>query len=618
MIAKETSKIAVLVLGRGGLPLVERLRAILGPIETFGFAPRVETTDVTFTDIGLQLEELFLQGRPILGICAAGILIRKLAPLLDDKQGEPPVLALAEDGSAVVPLLGGHRGANALAVKIAEALGAQAAITTAGDLRFGFALDLPPPGWKIADLAPAKRMMAATLSGEGIRLECDLALTDCDWLKPLPIDPHGRLAVKISHRALPADPDSLVFHPPVLTLGIGCERGADAAEVIALARETLAQAGLAPQAVAGIFSIALKAAEPAIHALAEALAVPARFFSAAALEAETPRLATPSETVFRETGCHGVAEGAALAAAGPDGRLLVAKRKSARATCAIGLAARAIDATSLGHPRGRLWIVGIGPGAASQRTPAADQAIRAAQDLVGYKLYLDLLGPLTAGKTRHEFALGEEERRVRHALELAAQGREVALISSGDAGIYAMATLVYESIERQGDGDWARIEIRGLPGISAMQAASALAGAPLGHDFCTISLSDLLTPWAVIEQRLRAAAAGDFVVAFYNPVSQRRRDQLARAKEILLGARPPQTPVMLARNLGRDGEKLTVTSLGELSVDQVDMLTVVLVGNRESRLIERPDGGQWVYTPRGYAAKGAPTADTPDPVEPAA
>jgi cobalt-precorrin 5A hydrolase/precorrin-3B C17-methyltransferase len=189
-------------------------------------------------------------------------------------------------------------------------------------------------------------------------------------------------------------------------------------------------------------------------------------------------------------------------------------------------------------------------------------------------------------------------------MELAGQGRCVALVCSGDAGIYAMATLVFELIEKGGLSDPARrIAIEVSPGISALQAAAARAGAPLGHDFCTISLSDLLTPWPDIVRRVRAAAEGDFVIAFYNPVSKRRRTQLAHSKEVLLQHRPADTPVILAANLGRDGETVRVVPLAELDVDDVDMLTVVLVGSSQTRTVKTGDGRQWVYTPRGYAAK---------------
>jgi cobalt-precorrin 5A hydrolase/precorrin-3B C17-methyltransferase len=345
--------------------------------------------------------------------------------------------------------------------------------------------------------------------------------------------------------------------------------------------------------------------------------VPARFFPATRLEAETPRLANPSEPVFREVGCHGVAEGAALAAAGPGGALMVPKAKAARVTCAIARAPGPVDPRAIGQGRGSLAVVGIGPGHAAWRAPEAEAAIRAASDLVGYRRYLDLLGPLAAGKACHAYGLGEEEARVRAALDLAAQGRDVALVCSGDPGIYALAALVFELLERAESPAWRRPEVTVVPGISALQAAAARAGAPLGHDFCAISLSDLLTPWPVIERRLSAAAEGDFVVALYNPVSTRRRTQLAEAVAILGGHRPAETPVVLARNLGREGEAVTVLRLDELAPDKVDMLTVVLIGSSATRRLARGEGGAWVYTPRGYGAKaGKDSEDHPSPADP--
>ena len=396
-----------------------------------------------------------------------------------------------------------------------------------------------------------------------------------------------------------------MLHPAVLALGVGCERGTDGDELIALAQETLADAGLAAAAVASVVSLDLKADEEAVHALADHLGVPARFFTAAELEAEAPRLANPSDVVFAEVGCHGVAEGAALAAAGPDslgGVLAVEKRKSAHATCAVARAPGVIGPEMTGKPRGKLTVVGIGPGAKAWRTPEATKALRSAEDVVGYRLYLELAGDLIAGKRLHSSDLGAEEDRVCQALDLASEGRDVALVSSGDAGIYALAALVYELLDREDRADWNRLAVSVTPGISAMQAAAARIGAPLGHDFCAISLSDLLTPWDDIERRLEAAAAGDFVVALYNPVSKRRRKQLIEARDILLSARPPETPVVLARNLGRDGESVTVVALSELDPASVDMLTLVLVGSSRTRMIGSGANAR-VYTPRGYGDK---------------
>jgi cobalt-precorrin 5A hydrolase / precorrin-3B C17-methyltransferase len=396
----------------------------------------------------------------------------------------------------------------------------------------------------------------------------------------------------------------LLLHPATVVLGVGCEGLTAAGELIDLAEKALNEAGFARESLACIASIDLKSAEPAVHVLARHFCVPARFFEAARLEAERPRLATPSDLVFRETGCHGVAEGAALAAVGAMGRLVLPKRRGARSTAALAISPVIVDPQTTGRARGHLAILGIGPGSAACRTSEVDSTLRKATDWVGYHLYLDLLAPLAKGKTLHRFELGAEEGRAGHALDLAAAGHQVALISSGDAGIYAMASLVFELIERSGRADWARVEVEGLPGISAMQAAAARAGAPLGHDFCAISLSDLLTPWAAIERRLRAAAEADFVVALYNPVSQRRRAQLAAAREILLQERSPETPVVVGRNLGRPGESLQVTTLAGLDPRQIDMLSIVLIGASTTRRLPRPDGGSWVYTPRGYAAGG--------------
>ncbi|WP_099865053.1 precorrin-3B C(17)-methyltransferase [Pararhizobium haloflavum] len=569
--------------------------------EVHGLARRVGEADVSFEDAGAHLAALFRQGRPIAAVMAAGAVIRLLAPHLADKRGEPPVLAISEDGASIVPLLGGHHGANDLARMLATALGGHPAVTTAGDLRFGVALDDPPAGYRLANPESAKAVMAEIVAGASARLA-----GEADWLTDsrIPFDEDGAVRLTVTDRAHEPGPSELVYRPQTLVLGMGSERGAPADEAVALAERSLREAGLAPESLAAIASIDLKADEAAIQAVAAHFGVPARFFDVATLEAETPRLANPSDVVFSEVGCHGVAEGAALAACGPDGMLVVPKIKTKSATAAIARATQPVDAARIGRARGTLFVVGIGPGADHWRSPEVSAMIARSTDLVGYSLYLDLIGPLAKGKARHDFDLGAEEKRVRHAMELAGEGRHVALVCSGDAGIYAMATLVFELIEKGDIPDAARrIEIAVSPGISALQAAAARAGAPLGHDFCTISLSDLLTPWDDIKRRVKAAAEGDFVIAFYNPVSKRRRTQLAHAREVLLQHRPAETPIVLATNLGRAGEAVRIVSLRELDVDDVDMLTVVIVGSSETKTVSTGDGRRWVYTPRGYAGK---------------
>ncbi len=596
---------AIVVLTASALDTAEAVRGALGAAEIHGLAGRIETCDVVFEDTGAHLRALFTDGRPVIAVFSVGALVRLLSEALVDKQTEPPVLAVSEDGASIVPVLGGHHGANQMARDIADALDAHAAVTTAGDLRFGVALDDPPAGWVLANPQDAKPVMADLLAGASAVLE-----GDAPWIveSGIPFSPDGTVRLAVTEKRRTPEDRELLYHPQVLTVGVGCERACDPEELIALVEQTLEGSGLAREAVALVSSIDVKADEAAVHAVAKALGVQARFFDARTLEAETPRLATPSDIVFAEVGCHGVAEGAALAAAGADSELIVGKQKSARATCAIARAPAPVDAKCVGRARGRVAVVGIGPGADDWRSPEATALVSQSTDLVGYGLYIDLLGPLADGKTRHDFPLGGEEDRVRHALELAGQGRDVALVCSGDAGIYAMAALVYELLDRpEGEGGVSeaarRAETVVTPGISALQAAAARAGAPLGHDFCTISLSDLLTPWPVIENRIKAAAEGDFVIAFYNPVSKRRRTQLARAREILLEHRPSDTPVILATNLGRDGETCRVVRLAGLEVDEVDMLTVVVVGSSETRVLERGDGTLNVYTPRGYAVK---------------
>jgi cobalt-precorrin 5A hydrolase/precorrin-3B C17-methyltransferase len=592
--------IAIIVLGPSAAALGRQLQSVLPGSELHGPQARPGAWDVTYERASAHVAELFAAGRPVVGICAAGILIRSVAPLLAAKRREPALVAVAEDGSAAVPLTGGHHGANAIARAITAVTGGMAAITTAGDLQLGFALDEPPPGWRIAHPERVKPVAMALLAGEPVALVEEAG--GAEWLRAgaAPWAEDAATTVIVSDRAAASRSAALVYRPPVLAIGIGCERGCPAQEIVDLARATLDDAGLAEGAVAAIVSVELKLAEPAIHALAGAFGVPARFFPAQRLLAETERLSERSEAVFRATGCWGVAEGAALAAAGPAGKLVAAKRKSRRATCAVARAPQPIYAAAIGRPRGKLAVVGIGPGDPAWRTPEASAALAAASDVVGYRLYLDLLGSALAGKRRHESPLGEEEARARRALDLAAEGRNVALVSSGDAGIYGLASLVFELLDRAASPEWRAIEVAVCPGVSALQAAAARAGAPLGHDFCAVSLSDLMTPWSVIRARLEAAAAGDFVVALYNPRSARRPGQLAEAAEILLCRRPPQTPVFIGRNLGRDGEETRVIPLAELAAASadIDMLSIVVVGSSTTRVLDGDPPR--IYTPRGY------------------
>jgi cobalt-precorrin 5A hydrolase/precorrin-3B C17-methyltransferase len=586
----------VLCLSKSGFATARRVADILGA-QLHGRAGRVDGADATFDNALDYVRTLFASGTPIVGVCAAGILVRGVAPLLADKRDEPPVVAVPDDGSTVIPLLGGHRGANRLARQIAQGLESHAAVTTAGDVAMGVALDEPPVGYKLHNPQDAKSVMAGLLSGADARVlgENIFDLNDT---------PDGAVTLAVSEAALAGDEATLVYHPQKFALGLGCARGCAVDEMWELVSKSLDDAGIAAGAIACVGSLDLKGDEPAMIETAARLGVPYRLFTAAELEALTPKLANPSDVVFAEVGCHGVSEASALALA--DGALVVEKQKTLNATCAVVKSTHVITEFA-GRSRGKLSIIGIGPGQHSWRTPEASALVAEAEELVGYGLYIDLLGPLAFGKERSDFPLGGEEARCRYALEQAAKGKNVALICSGDAGIYAMGALVFELLDRDADAlgvsDAAkRVEVQCTPGVSALQGAAARAGAPLGHDFCTISLSDLLTPRDDIIRRLHAAAEGDFVIAFYNPVSKTRRTLLAEAREILLKHRPADTPVMLASSLGRPEEHVRYRRLDELEVDEVDMLTVVLIGSSNSRLAHLGEGPR-MFTPRGYARK---------------
>jgi len=586
----------VLCLSQSGYKTARKIADILGS-QIHGREGRVVDVEATFENALDHIRVLFSSGTPIVGVCAAGILVRGVAPLLVDKLNEPPVVAVPDDGSTVIPLLGGHRGANRLARQIAIGLEAHASITTAGDIAMGVALDEPPLGYRLQNFKDAKPVMASLLNGSSVRI-----------LGENIFDIHSSSAAEItlavSETPMVGDEMTLVYHPQKYALGLGCARGCSVDEMWNLVSKCMEEANIAAGSISSVGSLDLKGDEPAIIETALRLGVPFRLFEANELESLTPKLANPSEVVFTEVGCHGVSEAAAIALSG--GSLVVEKKKTMNATCAIAKSENIITEMN-GRSRGKLSIVGIGPGQHSWRTPEASALISEAEELVGYGLYIDILGPLAIGKKRSDFPLGGEEARCRYALEEAGKGKNVALICSGDAGIYAMGALVFELLDRNenemGVSDAAkRIEVQCTPGVSALQGAAARAGAPLGHDFCTISLSDLLTPREDIIRRLNAAAEGDFVIAFYNPVSKTRRTLLAEAREILLKYRPNDTPVMLASSLGRPEEEVRYRRLDELEVDEVDMLTVVLIGSSNSRLANLGEGAR-MFTPRGYARK---------------
>ncbi|WP_241290962.1 precorrin-3B C(17)-methyltransferase [Burkholderia stabilis] len=567
-----TTPPAIVILGAGALDTARRIQARYPGARVHGLASRVEA-DVPFDELGAHLRELYARGLPIVVLCAAGIVIRCIAPALADKGIEPPVLVVAEDGSAVVPLLGGLTGVNAIAREIAECVGVAPAITTSGELRFGACVLNPPEGYALADLAQGKRFVSDLLAGAPTRID-----GAAPWLDDvaLPRDDAAAHAIRVTPDAWRGTRDELLIHPRSVVIGVD------------------AHAVQADEALAARIEAALDAHGLARLALA-AIVAPASMIGAAALEEAARTLGVPLRFVDVDSDAN--ADAATLL-----GRALrvahTLRTTSNGLACAV--ASHPVDPAALGRARGRLTVLGLGPGGAAWLTPAARAALAEATDILGYTTYVNMAGPFRDDQRLHGTDNREEMQRARHAFELAAEGRRVAVVSSGDPGVFAMAAAVLEALDEARDPQWAAVDLRVEPGVSASLATAAQAGAPLGHDFCAISLSDNLKPWDVIETRLRHAAQADLVMAFYNPISRARPWQLDRALDVVRAHRAADTVVVLGRDIGRPGATLATTTLGALRSDQVDMRTMVIVGSSTTRRFAIGSGREWVYTPRWY------------------
>jgi len=548
---------AIVILGNGSLATARRIQQLYPQALIYGLAGRVEAPDRTYSDFGATLRQLYQHDTPIIALCAAGIVIRTLAPLLLEKGAEPPVLAVAEDASAVVPLLGGLGGVNDMARAIAGSLQVAAAITTSGELRFGTCLLNPPSGYALGDLETGKRFVSDLLAGESVRIE-----GDAPWLAgaQLPENPQARLAIHVSSAEREPAANELLIYPRNVVARVAAVVPAQAI------REALHDMQLAWQSLACIVADDALMASPQLHEAAAELGVPLRFVSAG--EQVLP-------VVWHESG---------------NGLLL-------------GVAPAPLDPQLIGRPRGRLAVIGLGPGAAELMVPAVKAELARANDVLGYETYVRMAGPFRDDQVLHCTDNREEMQRARHAFELAAQGRSVVVVSSGDPGVFAMAAAVLEALHESGDAQWHSVDLEILPGVSASLATAAQAGAPLGHDFCVMSLSDNLKPWSIIEKRLDLAGEADLALAFYNPISRSRPWQLGVALEIVARHRSAETPVVLGRDIGRPGQTLRATTLGALTPDQVDMRTMVLIGSSTTCTFPRADGGEWVYTPRWYGEK---------------
>ncbi len=581
-----------------------------------------------FDSIAEALPESFCAGDTVVCVMAAGIPFRLLAPYLNSKQTDPAVIVIDEEGRHVVPLLGGHAAdANRLAREIADFTGGTAVLTTASDVRGLTAPDEVARGLGLIvdDQTELRRVTAALVDGGRVCIESrqDPGIPDYAWIAPggaaegfqgrlliTHLKAAGREAGAWPTGATGDDSAALVsarLIPRSVIAGIGCRRGAPTAEIMEAISSACSRWGVDARAIGVLASIDVKHDEVGLAEAAGLLGAETAFFSANRLA----RLERPGSSFVAETvGTPAVSEPAALLAAGAGATMISPKEAYGRVTVALALRRHDFEPRQAGvepagacrpapgpapgeapgEASGSVFVVGTGAGTAAMLTEAAANALRAADIILGYRTYIEQIRDIFPDKPFSSGSMGAELDRCREAVDLARQGKTVALVSSGDPGVYGMAGPL---LEMAGD-----VPVTIVPGVTAAQLAAASLGAPLMNDYITISLSDLLTPRDEVLRRARLAAESDLVVCLYNPTSKKRRPLFEQVCAILAQARPADTPTGWVLGAGGPGETSGIVPLAELAAQNIDMRTIVIVGNSRTRMI----GGRMV-TARGYERK---------------
>lgn len=531
----------------------------------------------------------FDEGSPLVFVGAAGIAVRAIVPLVKDKLKDPPVIVIDEAGCHVIPLLSGHYGgANELAEEIGKAVGAVPVITTATDINQAFSADVfaREKGLEIVNREGIAKVATKAMEGKPITI----SIKDYP-----PADKVDVVVAKDFSGTLNLKGQVSGIIDSGIVAGIGCKKGKEFEEILSLLREAMDKAGLDIKELKALATIDIKMEEPGLIQLSRMLSIPLIAIDREILGKVEGEFSA-SDFVKETVGVDNVCERAALAVVGKGGRLLLNKQTRDGVTVALAGKETGGEEAIPGKEDGiqEIMIVGIGPGDNDSMTEEARIALHQADVIIGYKVYLDLIQEKYGHKEMMWTPMKREIERCRLCFEEAEKGKRVALVCSGDAGIYGMASVMYELMEEYRES----FSLKVIPGITAATSGAAVLGAPLNHDFAVISLSDLLTPWEKIEKRLRAAAEGDFAMAIYNPSSKKRWDYLKRACDILLETLPESRPCGFVKNIGREGTERVVCTLGELRDMEVDMFTTVFIGNSQSRIIE----GNLV-TPRGYKVK---------------
>ena len=525
--------------------------------------------------------------------------IRIINSFLTSKDQDPGVIVIDNKCSKIVPLIGLHQSnTQNIACQIANLLGGEIIETNNSNDQSFLNLDAfgNQWGWKRSgNIKDWSKLVIKQAKNEEIF--CKQLSGNSLWKN----SESGEIINQINEKEI-EKPDSTfhvsifenhetTWHPPVLWIGIGCERNTSK-ELIANSLNNFLESGnLSQQSIAGFATIDIKKDEKGILELAEEKNLPIKFFSKEDLS--TIIVPNPSNVVQKEIGTPSVAEASCLLAAGEESKLLEEKRIFKNQSGAVTIAV-AESKNQYNPTHGEIHIIGSGPGDISFLTSNAKKALSRCTVWIGYKMYLDLIKSLKrSDQVLIESKLTEEKERCSKAIKLAEEGIKVALISSGESGFYGMAGLLLELLQKIKKEYRPYFEVH--PGISSVQLAAAISGAPLMNDFCSVSLSDKLTPWSLIEKRIEGALVGDFVIALFNPQSIERNWQLKSVIDICLQSRHGDTPVLIARQVGRENQTKKFFTLNTIPFKEIDMLSIIIIGNSQTTLVD-----EIFLTPRGY------------------
>jgi len=535
----------------------------------------------------------------IIFIGSIGASIRLINSFLTTKDKDPGVIVINKKGSQIVPIIGSHQSnTQNIAFQISNLFGGEIIETNNSNDQNYLNIDSfgNQWGWKksgelkdwsklVIKQANKKEIFCKQLSGTTLWKNSESAKGINSLFEEDPDKESSTFDISVY------DHYKNTWHPRVLWIGLGCERNTSKDLIANSLKKFFESTHLSPHSIAGFATIDIKKDEQGILELIKENKLPIKFFNKEVLSKII--VPNPSNVVQKEIGTPSVAEASCLMAAGEESKLLEEKRIFKNQFGAVTIAV-AESKNQYNPTHGEIHIIGSGPGDISFLTDNARKALSRCTVWIGYKMYLDLIKPLKrSDQVLIESKLTEEKERCSKTIKLAEEGIKVALISSGESGLYGMAGLLLELLQKINKKYRPYFEVH--PGISSVQLAAALGGAPLMNDFCSISLSDKLTPWSLIEKRIEGALIGDFVIALFNPQSIERNWQLKSAIDLCLKSRQGNTPVLIARQVGRENQSKNFFTLNTIPFKEIDMLSIIIIGNSQTTLVD-----EIFLTPRGY------------------